>query len=227
MGVLSCMTGLSFRMWLCSGLGTTHDHCAIGLAGPSILPNPLQCPHCGSWVFPAVSALVVARVLGRPNPRAHLQANDRQGHQARRRLDRARRAALGHGCPRLRGAAARRRGRRVRSQVPSRRGRRGRQRWYRIGPHGSPWTPETARAEARQILAAVARGEDPAGTRQRTRVAMTMSALLDRFLADHVEDKLRATTRREYRRLVSAILKPALGAVAIAAVTPDDVAALH
>ena len=30
------MTGLSFRMWLGSVLGTTHDYFAIGQAGPSI-----------------------------------------------------------------------------------------------------------------------------------------------------------------------------------------------
>ena len=27
----------------------------------------------------------------------------------------------------------------------------GRQRWYRIGRHGAPWTPQSARAEARRI----------------------------------------------------------------------------
>ena len=34
-----------------------------------------------------------------------------------------------------------------------------------IGKHGSPWTPETARAEARRLLAIVAQGKDP-GRRQ-------------------------------------------------------------
>src|SRR5688500_6983031 len=28
----------------------------------------------------------------------------------------------------------------------------GRQRWYTIGPHGDPWTPETAREEADRVL---------------------------------------------------------------------------
>ncbi len=42
----------------------------------------------------------------------------------------------------------------------------GRQRWQTIGRHGAPWTPDTARAEARRILAEVAKGSDPAGVKQ-------------------------------------------------------------
>ena len=37
----------------------------------------------------------------------------------------------------------------------------GRQRKYRIGVHGSPWTPETARAEAQVLPGKVADGVDP------------------------------------------------------------------
>jgi hypothetical protein len=38
----------------------------------------------------------------------------------------------------------------------------GRQRRYTIGRHGAPWTPDTARDEARRILGLVAGGADPA-----------------------------------------------------------------
>jgi integrase len=38
----------------------------------------------------------------------------------------------------------------------------GRQRFHTIGPHGSPWTPELARKEARRLLGLVAGGKDPA-----------------------------------------------------------------
>jgi integrase len=37
----------------------------------------------------------------------------------------------------------------------------GRQRLLTIGPHGSPWTPETARREAKRLLGLVASGKDP------------------------------------------------------------------
>jgi integrase len=103
----------------------------------------------------------------------------------------------------------------------------GRQRWYRIGVHGSPWTPESARAEALQVLAAVARGDDPSGARQRVREGATVNALLDRFLTDHVEAKLRASTAGEYRKTIAAVLRPALGPLPVATVTTDDVARLH
>jgi integrase len=36
-----------------------------------------------------------------------------------------------------------------------------RQRFITIGPHGSPWTPDTARREARRLLGLVAAGRDP------------------------------------------------------------------
>ncbi|MGH6819867.1 MAG: Arm DNA-binding domain-containing protein, partial [Methylocella sp.] len=41
-------------------------------------------------------------------------------------------------------------------------GRTGDSRRLTIGAHGSPWTVETARAEARKILGRAANGEDPA-----------------------------------------------------------------
>src|SRR6476469_4822633 len=37
----------------------------------------------------------------------------------------------------------------------------GRQRWFTIGQHGAPWTPETARQQARRLLGDVARSGDP------------------------------------------------------------------
>jgi len=38
----------------------------------------------------------------------------------------------------------------------------GKQRFYTIGRHGSPWTPDTARAEARRLLGLIVGGVDPA-----------------------------------------------------------------
>ena len=37
----------------------------------------------------------------------------------------------------------------------------GRQRWHTIGRHGAPWTPETAREEAKRLLGKVVDGIDP------------------------------------------------------------------
>jgi hypothetical protein len=78
----------------------------------------------------------------------------------------------------------------------------GRQRWFTIGKHGSPWTPELARREAKRILGLVAEGKDPAHTKQKDRSAPTVGALADRFLAEHVEAKSKDRTHTEYKRLI-------------------------
>src|SRR6266446_3534485 len=56
-----------------------------------------------------------------------------------------------------------------------------------IGAHGSPWTPEGARVEARRLLALVAQGKDPAGTKAEAKAAPTVADLARRFLAEHAE----------------------------------------
>lgn len=48
-----------------------------------------------------------------------------------------------------------------------------------IGKHGSPWTPEMARAEAKRLLAIVAQGKDPVAT---NRESLTVGQLCDRYL---------------------------------------------
>src|SRR5829696_4848713 len=48
----------------------------------------------------------------------------------------------------------------------------GRQRWFTIGKHGSPWTAEKARERALRMLAAIADGHDLAALREADRVAL-------------------------------------------------------
>ena len=55
--------------------------------------------------------------------------------------------------------------------------RESRQRWYTIGKYGSPWTPDAAREEAKRLLYEVARGSDPAETKQKARHAQTVEDL--------------------------------------------------
>jgi plasmid stabilization system protein ParE len=47
-------------------------------------------------------------------------------------------------------------------------GRKALQRRITIGKHGSPWTPEQARQEARRLLGTVAAGDDPAAAQGRS-----------------------------------------------------------
>jgi integrase len=53
----------------------------------------------------------------------------------------------------------------------------GRQRFITIGAHGAPWTPDTARREARRLLGLVASGSDP-----RIAGKSTLGALIDDYL---------------------------------------------
>lgn len=48
-------------------------------------------------------------------------------------------------------------------------GRESRTRRFTIGKHGSPWTPETARAEAKRLLTLVRQGQDPAALERKRR----------------------------------------------------------
>jgi integrase len=54
------------------------------------------------------------------------------------------------------------------------------QRYVTIGRHGSPWTPDTARKEARRLLGLIAAGTDPA---QANRPTETFGAEIERYLA--------------------------------------------
>jgi hypothetical protein len=80
-----------------------------------------------------------------------------------------------------------------------------------IGRHGSPWTAELARAEAKRLLGLVAQGKDPAGAKAEAKAAPTVTELAARFLAEHAEAKRKASTAREYRRLLEHVILPAIG----------------
>jgi hypothetical protein len=103
----------------------------------------------------------------------------------------------------------------------------GRQRWLTIGRHGSPWTVETARKEALLVLAAVKKGEDPAGAKAAAKAAPTVKSLAERFLAEHAEAKRKLSTAREYRRLIANVIVRALGGRKVADVTRADIQRLH
>ena len=102
----------------------------------------------------------------------------------------------------------------------------GRQRRVGLGRHGAV-TVEQARKRAREIIGEVAGGGNPAEDIARDRRALTMTALCDRFLDDHVEQRCKATTKREYRRAIGHDVKPRLGGFKVTDVTRADIARLH
>ena len=98
----------------------------------------------------------------------------------------------------------------------------GEQRWLTIGRHGSPWTPEQARDEAKRLLGDVARKNDPASQRRAEREALTFAALCDLYLAEGVSHKKRSTIAADKGR-IEHHLKPLLGRKRIIAIAREDV----
>ncbi len=103
----------------------------------------------------------------------------------------------------------------------------GRARWFTIGRHGAPWTPTTARREARRILGEVANGQDPAKTRDIERHGANMKSLCDRFLTTYVPHHCKPSTASEYGRSVNLFIVPKLGQIRVSDVTRADIARLH
>jgi integrase len=106
-------------------------------------------------------------------------------------------------------------------------GRGAQKRRLSIGQHGSPWTPDTARKEARRLLGLVAAGKDPAADKTSARTALTVADVASRWIAEHVRPKRKASTAWEYERLLRTVIVPALGKKRAADVVRRDVQQLH
>jgi len=107
----------------------------------------------------------------------------------------------------------------------------GRQRRYTIGRHGAPWTPDTARNEARRLLGDVATGNDPAGDKQQGRKGIKVAELCALYLTDSEAGRLltrrgaskKASTLATDRWRIERHVLPLIGALKVAAVTRDDI----
>jgi integrase len=79
-----------------------------------------------------------------------------------------------------------------------------------VGKHGSPWTPEMARTEAKKLLAEVAAGRDPGKARQEERNALIFGELIDLYLAEGTGHKKSSTLKADRGR-IEHHLRPLLG----------------
>lgn len=102
----------------------------------------------------------------------------------------------------------------------------GRTRRHGIGRHGIV-TADEARAEARELLSAAARGHNPAEEAKRRRNALIVTDLCERFMSEYVPTHCKPGTVKEYRRNVDLFIKPALGLMKVEDVTRTHVAELH
>jgi integrase len=70
---------------------------------------------------------------------------------------------------------------------------------YTIGPHGSPWTPESARQRAQELLLLVRRGIDPAEA-ERTQRQASVELAFDRYVDLFIERYAKREQRRSWKQ---------------------------
>ncbi len=102
----------------------------------------------------------------------------------------------------------------------------GRTRRVKLGRYGAV-TADEARARAKTLLGGVADGENPAEEISDHRKSPTMRDVCQRFLRDHVDVRLKATTRYDYRNTVDKVIIPALGTRKVVDIKRADIADLH
>ncbi|MEM7303462.1 MAG: site-specific integrase [Pseudomonadota bacterium] len=91
-----------------------------------------------------------------------------------------------------------------------------------IGAHGSPWTVNQARTEARKLLGRAANGEDPAKEKQDEKKQFTVAQLCDLYLENGVGTK-KASTIATDRGRIERHIKPLLGRKKVPDVTRADI----
>jgi integrase len=107
----------------------------------------------------------------------------------------------------------------------------GRQRWLTIGRHGSPWTPDTARNRAKELLGEVVGGTDPSAIKTGLRKIPTVAHLCDLYFEDALAGRVRTRTKSPKKATTLAIdrgridrhIKPLIGAMNVTTVTRHDV----
>ena len=102
----------------------------------------------------------------------------------------------------------------------------GRQHFHTLGQFG-PMTVHEAKTRALEVLAAVRRGEDPAGDRSDYRKAPTMADLFERFMREHARPRKKATSVVTDERIWQLHILPQIGKRKIAEVERADVSRLH
>ncbi len=91
-----------------------------------------------------------------------------------------------------------------------------------IGAHGSPWTVEQARAEARKLLGRAANGEDPAREKQEEKKQITVAQLCDLYLENGIGTKKPSTISTDRGRIERHI-KPLIGKMKVQEVSRANV----
>jgi len=102
----------------------------------------------------------------------------------------------------------------------------GRIRKITLGAYGR-MTPHEARIEARSVLAAVDKGEDPAANRDAVKKAPTMKEFAERYLREHAALKKKPRSIAQDKSMLDNVILPALGNQKLQGITRNDVTKLH
>ncbi len=102
----------------------------------------------------------------------------------------------------------------------------GSQRKHTFGEMGK-MTPDDARKKARALFVHIDDGGDPSLERKTYRQAATVAELGERFLKEHVAERCKESTAKEYKRAVEKFINPAMGKMKVADVGRSDIAELH
>jgi integrase len=95
-----------------------------------------------------------------------------------------------------------------------------------LGLHGI-LTPQRARFQAINALAAVKNGEDPAGVREVTRAALTVEDLGRRVIRDHAAHHCKPSTVVGYSYYLKAYINPRIGTLKVSDIVRPDIAKFH
>lgn len=102
----------------------------------------------------------------------------------------------------------------------------GRERQMAIGTFRAPWSVETARRRAMEILGDVSRGIDPQA-RPLMPKSVTIAELSDRYLCDHARPYKKKSSAEIDERIIRNHLMPLIGHRAVDTLTQSDVERLH
>jgi hypothetical protein len=92
---------------------------------------------------------------------------------------------------------------------------------------GREFTPEQARQAAKEMLASVALGKDPAAARREERESETFREFAERYLREEAEAKLKPGTVTNYRICVRKHAVLEIGAIKLNRISTADVSRIH
>mgnify|MGYP002640463605 CR=1 FL=1 len=87
----------------------------------------------------------------------------------------------------------------------------GKQLWLTIGKHGEPWTPDTARDEAKILLGQIAANIDPSQIRDTLKDRPTVEELCHRFIEEYAKEHKKASSVNLDQMNINNHILPLLG----------------